>query len=74
MTDPTTDPVAFLQEVQLNYLNALAIESANPKPTYSLDGQNVSWDEYRASLLKTIEGINALIVMFDPREIRSVAI
>ena len=74
MTDPSTDPVAFLYEIQLNYLNALAIESASPKPSYNLDGQQISWTEYRASLLKQIEGINVLITMFDPREVRSVMI
>jgi len=74
MTDPSTDVIAFLGEVQQNYLNALAIESANPKPSYSVHGQQLSWDEYRMSLLQTIEGINKLIQMFAPTEFRTNAI
>lgn len=73
-TDPSVDPVQFIKELQTNYLNTLALESVAPKPTYNVDGQTVDWTAYRASLIKTIEGLNMLIQMFDPREFQTVAI
>lgn len=37
-----------------NLLAYLATESANPKPSYSIDGQSVSWDQHRASIMQQI--------------------
>jgi hypothetical protein len=36
-------------------LAQLAELRAAPKPTYSIDGQNVSWESYLASLERTID-------------------
>lgn len=41
------------------YLTELA--AGNVKPSYSIDGQSVSWNEYRHSLLDSIERLNGLI-------------
>ena len=47
--------------IKSNLLAALATESANPKPSYSIDGQNVDWNGYRASLLKQIADLDAIL-------------
>lgn len=41
------------------YLTELA--TGNVKPSYSIDGQSVDWNAYRASLLESIAKLNALI-------------
>ncbi len=40
---------------------ALATEAANPKPSYSIDGQSVDWNGYRAAVLKQIADLNSLL-------------
>lgn len=47
--------------IKSNLLTALATESASPKPSYSIDGQSVDWNGYRAALLKQIADCNALL-------------
>ena len=44
---------------------------ANPKPTYSLDGQSVSWGEYAKMLRAEIEALTGTLAAFDPVELRS---
>ena len=40
---------------------ALATEAANPMPSYSIDGQSVDWNGYRAAVLKQIADLNGLL-------------
>ena len=47
--------------IKANYLTELATESANPKTSYSIDGQSVSWNEYRASLLAAIKELDVML-------------
>ena len=47
--------------IRSNLLTALATESASPKPSYSIDGQSVDWNGYRAALMKQIADCNALL-------------
>lgn len=42
---------------------------ANPKPTYSIDGQSVSWNQYRDSLFKNLDDINQRMIESEPFEI-----
>ena len=52
----------------------LAAITLNPKPTYSVDGQSVSWSEYHAMLAEQMARINDLIqVEGGPFENRSQA-
>ena len=44
---------------------------ANPKPSYSLDGQTVSWTEYAASLERTIDWCDRKLVDSQPFEFKS---
>lgn len=36
------------------------------KPTYTADGQSVSWNEYRRSLLEELKMINELLPTLEP--------
>ena len=44
---------------------------ANPKPTYSIDGQTVSWTAYISSLEETITWCNAQLRGLEPAEVES---
>ena len=47
--------------IRSNLLSALATESANPKPSYNIDGQQVDWNGYRTAILGQIAALNALL-------------
>ena len=44
---------------------------ANPKPTYSIDGQTVSWTAYLRSLEDTVAWCNAQLHGLDPAEVET---
>lgn len=44
---------------------------ASPKPSYSLDGQRISWQEYEESLRKTIDWCDQKLLGYQPFECRS---
>jgi hypothetical protein len=44
---------------------------ANPKPTYKIDGQTVSWESYIRSLEATVDWCDTKLIGLDPFEIRS---
>lgn len=52
---PTT--AENLATAYANYATILAEISENPKPTYSIDGQSVSWTEYQRFLLEQMAAI-----------------
>jgi len=45
-----------------NYAAILAAESADPQPSYAVDGRHWSWNEWRDSLMKQIDDLNTLII------------
>lgn len=47
-----------LLTIRSNLLAKLAEISADPKPSYSINGQSVSWDQHRQSLLNEVKMIN----------------
>ena len=47
--------------IRANLLASLATESANPKPSYSIDGQSVDWNGYRTAILGQIAQLNAIL-------------
>lgn len=61
----------LLATIKSNYLAELARESEAPKPSYSIDGQSVSWDSYRDSLWAKIKEIDAQIAAAEPFEFTS---
>lgn len=55
--------------------NNLALELANlvaNKPTYSIDGQSVQWDQHYMTMLEQMMKLNELINMMDPYELPTV--
>ena len=63
-----------LEQIKTIHSQTLAIISqvtANPKPSYTLDGQRVSWDEYLARLLETVDWCERKLAGHEPFEIRS---
>ena len=61
---------------QLESIKSLAIAQlaelrAAPKPSYTLDGQSVSWESYAASLERTIDWCDRKLAALTPFEIRS---
>jgi hypothetical protein len=43
----------------------------SPKPSYTIDGQHVSWTEYVQSLQETIEWCDVKLAGYRPFEFRS---
>jgi len=62
---------ADLKSIRDNYIAALKADSLNPLPDYSLDGESVSRDAWRSSLLQKIHDLNRLIAAEEPFEIRT---
>ena len=47
--------------------------TVSPKPTYSIDGQSVQWNEYLRMLMDGIKDLNEMLAIADPVEKRTVA-
>ena len=60
-----------LEAIKSLALSQLAELRAAPKPTYSLDGQSVSWETYAASLERTVDWCDQKLAALAPFEIRS---
>jgi hypothetical protein len=44
---------------------------ATPKPTYTIDGQSVSWESYVQSLQATIDWCDLKLIGLDPFEVQT---
>jgi len=60
-----------LHTIKSRTLAQLAELRESPKPTYSLDGQQVSWQSYAESLQQTIDWCNEQLAGEEPFEIHS---
>jgi hypothetical protein len=58
---PNTVLLANLQAAQQNISALIADITANPKPTYNVDGQNVDWTTYLSTLIEKSKNLNELI-------------
>lgn len=63
----------MLNTIRSQTLALIAEMTENPKPSYTIDGQTVSWTDYLAQLQKTVEWCDRLLVAENPVEIRSEA-
>jgi hypothetical protein len=70
----STDPVEQLKSIRSGYLTALANDALNPLPSHTIDGVQISANEWRKELLDRIGQINILICAWDPQEGHSVII
>ena len=70
MTDATN-----LTTARSNLLTELASVTANPKKSYSINGQSVDHNAYRASLLANLKDINELIsAVGGPFEVETIGV
>jgi hypothetical protein len=60
-----------LRTIRSQTLALIAELTANPKPTYFLDGQSVSWNEYLARLQATVDWCEQKLSGEEPFEIHS---
>jgi hypothetical protein len=63
-----------IQSIRQLTLAQLAELRGNPKPTYTIDGQTVSWTTYINSLQATVDWCDAKLIGLAPFEVRSQAI
>ena len=62
------DQIALIRTQTLSRLEELR---ASPKPSYTLDGQQVSWTEYAKSLEQTIDWCDRKLVESEPFEFKT---
>ena len=60
-----------LATIKSQILATLVTITAGPKPSYNIDGQQVSWTAYHKMLIDEIAAIDALIAAGTPAEVRS---
>ena len=60
-----------LRTIQSQTLAIIAQVTADPKPSYALDGQKVSWAEYLDRLRDTVDWCEKKLAGHGPFEIRS---
>ena len=60
-----------IETIKTQTLQQIVDLRVNPKPTYTIDGQNVSWESYLESLQKTVDWCDQKLSQYDPFEIRS---
>ena len=60
-----------LSTIRSQTLAILAEMTANPKPSYTLDGQTVSWGDYLVKLRATVNWCERKLAGCEPFEIHS---
>ncbi len=60
-----------LRRIRSQVLQLIAELTANPKPSYELDGQRVSWSEYLAQLRSTVDWCDRQLAATEPFELHS---
>ena len=58
--------LADLTTTRDNLASALATESANPKPSYSVDGRSFAWNDYFRMQMQAIKDLTELINNLSP--------
>ncbi len=75
MARTDAERVAKWQTIRDDAENRLAEIVSNRKPSYNIDGQQVSWNEYHGVLTKTIKDATEIIDRLEgPYEITSSAL
>ena len=57
--------------IKTQTLARIAEITAEPKPSYSLDGQKIAWSDYLQQLRSTVDWCNERLAGEEPFEIRS---
>lgn len=61
----------ILRNIRTQTLALIETLTANPKPSYSIDGQSVSWSDYLHQLQATVAWCDRQLGATDPFEIHS---
>lgn len=69
MSEPT--PLEQIQKIRNQSLQQIADLTKEPKPTYSVDGQSVSWTDHLQQLQKTVQWCNTMINTERPESVIS---
>lgn len=59
-------PKEQIQAAQVEILTKMLEVAANPRPSYSIEGQSVSHGEFLKMLLESLKTMQELLQMFDP--------
>ena len=57
--------------IKTQTLARIAEITAEPKPTYNVDGQNVAWGDYLGQLQATVDWCNEKLAGEEPFEVQS---
>ena len=60
-----------IKKIKIQTLDQLEDLRANPKPTYSIDGQTVSWTHYVETLQGTVDWCDRKLADSEPFEIHT---
>ena len=60
-----------LRAIRSQTLALIARITAEPKPSYALDGQSISWGDYLAKLRVTVDWCERKLAGEEPFEVRS---
>jgi len=60
-----------IQTIKSQTLAVLAEITANPKPSYAIDGQQVSWNEYLRQLQATADWCDKQLATAEPVELHT---
>lgn len=61
------------ETIRTNALTTLSEITADPKPTYAIDGQRVEHAEYLAQLQRTVDWCDAKLAQLSPVEVATTA-
>lgn len=64
-----SDDLEQLRAIRRQTLALIALLTADPKPSYSVDGQAVSWESYLARLRQTVDWCDQKLGAAEPIEI-----
>ena len=69
--NPMSTDAQQIATIKSQTLARLAEITAQPKPTYQIDGQLVAWGDYLRQLQRTVDWCNEKLVAESPVEVRS---
>jgi len=66
-----TTSAETISAIKQQTLTMIAELTANPKPSYSIDGQQVAWTEYLARLQATVDWCDTQLASSEPFEFQT---
>jgi len=69
-----SDDLQVLRQIRAQTLALMDQITRQPKPTYSLEGQQIAWSEYLARLQAVVDWCDRKLAELEPVELRSQAV